>query len=87
MEPMLINTENISCSMGRAQIDSLISGVMQLSKRDRRSSSIKGKEEENKFLKYEVKQLPISRLSEDQTPEGSLRKSKAFLRCLIIVEV
>ena len=65
VEPILVKIENISCSEGRAQIDSLTLGVMQLSKKDRRSSSKIGAEEENKFLKCEVKQLPISCLSKD----------------------
>jgi hypothetical protein len=39
------------------------------------------------FLKCVMKQLPMSCLSEDQIPEGSFRKSIAFLILLIIVDV
>jgi hypothetical protein len=46
-----------------------------------------GLEEANTFLKCAVKQFPISCLSEDQEPEGSFKKSIAFLLLLIIVEV
>jgi hypothetical protein len=50
VEPMLVKIENVYFSEGRAQIDSFTSGEMQLSKRDKRSSSKIGAEEENKLL-------------------------------------
>jgi hypothetical protein len=46
-----------------------------------------GIEEVNTFLKCVVKHFPISCLSEDQEPEGSFKKSIAFLLLLIIIEV
>jgi hypothetical protein len=60
---------------------------MQLSKSDKRSPSKVGEDEVKTFLKCEVKQFPISFLSEDQEPEGSFKKSIALRLLLIIVEV
>jgi hypothetical protein len=51
VEPILVKTKNISCSEGRAHRESLALDKIQLSKRDNRSSSRIGAEEENKFLK------------------------------------
>jgi hypothetical protein len=51
VEPMLVKTERISYSIGSAHIESLILGGIQLSKRDKRSSSKIEAEEENTFLK------------------------------------
>jgi hypothetical protein len=87
VDPTSKRAEKISCFEGIAQIESLSFESMQLSKRERRSSSILGIEEVKTFLKCAVKQLPISRLSEDQEPEGSFKKSIAFLLLLMIVEV
>jgi hypothetical protein len=87
VEPTSDKAEKIYCSEGMTQIESFSSVKMQLSKRDRRSSSKIGVKEVKTFLKWEVKQLPISCLSEHQAPYGNFRKSNAFLILLIIVEV
>jgi hypothetical protein len=87
VEPISKKAVKISCSVGISQIETFSLGEIQLSKRDKRSSSKLGPEELKAVLKYDVKQLPIYCRSEDQTPAGSLKKSIAFLILLIIVEV
>jgi hypothetical protein len=51
VEPILVKTENISCSEGIAHRESLASVEIQLSKRDNKSSSKIGAKEENNSLK------------------------------------
>ena len=87
MEPILERAKKISCFKGIVHIESFSSIVIQLSKRERRSASIVGTEEVKTLLKSVVKQFPISCRLEDQELEGSFKKSIAFLRLLIIVDV
>jgi hypothetical protein len=54
VDPMSKRAEKISCSEGSEQRESFSPGVIQLSRRDKRSSSIIGTEEVNTVLKWGV---------------------------------